>query len=72
MEEEETQEDSTKKFLDVKRWLENMYGIGKVILRYGEDDWVVIDANELTEERLREFIQGTNRISQIADPVPRK
>jgi len=49
-----------------------MYGIGKVILRYGEDDWVVIDANELTEERLREFIQGTNRISQIADPVPRK
>ena len=45
--------------LGVTKLLERAYGFGKTIFSRGDDDWVVMDADDLTEDRLREFIKGT-------------
>ena len=61
------------KIIDTSVWLESVYGISrKFFFKSGKDDWVLIDSKDLTEEKLREFIEGTSRLSQIDAPVPRK
>jgi len=61
------------RIIDTSGWLKNIYGISKKFLSHsGKGDWVLIDAKDLTDEKLREFIEGTKRVSQIEGPVPRR
>lgn len=65
--------DKNPKIIDPSVWLESFYGISRKFFSHnGEDDWVLIDDKDLTEGKLREFIEGTSRLSQIDAPVPRK